>query len=294
MTRLVRIVKLCKIAAEKRKERANRLEAEMLVEQGLLDQAEGMQVENEATVEVVRQSKVGAELSDIIIRRVIVIVLIMLCCVPLLTTSDPDYTEAVSTHLLHTLHAALNDTEVRKRAPCILARPSHASLTQLCIATSTFRSEMGTYTDGTTYLLSLTFTPTRSSIAFSNSELQSSLRSNEYSITKYTTYVDGELFQTEARFNQKPIMQELALLSVVLILFVAAMLLLGSIVFTKDVQRLVLDPIERMMNLVEAVAKDPLRERHDSTHEHGVYETILLENTLEKITALLRVRAERD
>jgi len=54
----------------------------------------------------------------------------------------------------------------------------------------------------------------------------------------------------------------------------------------------VLDPIERMMNMVEAVANDPLEPLHfDHAGEEGPgeYETRLLETTIEKITGLLRV-----
>ncbi len=75
-----------------------------------------------------------------------------------------------------------------------------------------------------------------------------------------------------------------------LTIFVALVLLIGTLVFTADAQRLVLDPIERMMSMVEEVSKDPLR---PITWQHqegsGEYETRLLESTIDKITGLLRI-----
>ena len=60
--------------------------------------------------------------------------------------------------------------------------------------------------------------------------------------------------------------------------------------FTSDAQRLVLDPIERMVKMVEYMVKDPLNPvPFNHAHGSGEYETRLLENTIEKITGLLRV-----
>ena len=55
-------------------------------------------------------------------------------------------------------------------------------------------------------------------------------------------------------------------------------------------QRLVLSPIERMVDLVERVSKHPLAKKDDDmSAAKGTYETRLLESTLDKITSLLRV-----
>ncbi len=82
------------------------------------------------------------------------------------------------------------------------------------------------------------------------------------------------------------------------------MLVSGALIFTSDAERLVLKPIERMMNMVEAVAANPLAPTaSDNTAlvptgagnggkkraQEGDYETKLLESTIEKITGLLRV-----
>ena len=67
---------------------------------------------------------------------------------------------------------------------------------------------------------------------------------------------------------------------------------MGSLVFTTDTQNMVIAPIERMMNMVESVARDPLKPLtfdHSGEVGSGEYETRLLEGTIEKITGLLRV-----
>jgi len=67
--------------------------------------------------------------------------------------------------------------------------------------------------------------------------------------------------------------------------------LLGAHTFSTDADKLVLEPIQSMMNLVEAVAEDPSREIElDYSDTDNVnYETQLIESAIEKITSLLRV-----
>jgi len=45
---------------------------------------------------------------------------------------------------------------------------------------------------------------------------------------------------------------------------------LASIYFTQDAQRLVLDPLERMIEKIKAIAKDPLIAARDEVNEAGV------------------------
>lgn len=47
-------------------------------------------------------------------------------------------------------------------------------------------------------------------------------------------------------------------LSIIRTVFVSCVLAFSSIVFTKDVQSLVLDPIDRMLKKVDRIAKNPL------------------------------------
>ena len=94
-----------------------------------------------------------------------------------------------------------------------------------------------------------------------------------------------------AVFDYNPTLRESAMYSIIITIFIGIMLVVGSVTFNEDSQKLVLTPIERMMNMVEAVARDPMQELHfdEKKDETDSYETLLLESTIEKITSLLRV-----
>jgi len=92
------------------------------------------------------------------------------------------------------------------------------------------------------------------------------------------------------KFNLKVEAMDTALLSVVTIVFIAFMLVLGAHTFTVDAERLVLNPIQEMMSLVQKVSEDPSRPIDEkSTSGEGQYETRQIENAIKKITDLLRI-----
>lgn len=81
-------------------------------------------------------------------------------------------------------------------------------------------------------------------------------------------------------------------------LLVMAILVFGTVNFQRDAQKLVLDPINRMVTVVHTLSENPLantsalavaheEEKGDKDYEH--YETILLEKTIVKIGSLLQI-----
>jgi hypothetical protein len=99
--------------------------------------------------------------------------------------------------------------------------------------------------------------------------------------------VTSTRYYTDVVYNLTSLVRQTATFSILMTIFVAIMMVGGALVFTNDAQRLVIAPIERMMNMVEAVAADPLATLHfedDGGNEAGRYETRLLETTIEKIT----------
>ena len=82
-------------------------------------------------------------------------------------------------------------------------------------------------------------------------------------------------------------------------LLVMAILVFGTVTFQKDAQKLVLDPINRMVTVVHTLSENPLantsalavaheeEKAGDKDYEH--YETILLERTIVKIGGLLQI-----
>jgi hypothetical protein len=266
--RLARLVRLYKIQAERT--RVKRIEDEQmeLVRQGLLtfeDIAKTKQL-NET-----RNSKVGAELSDTTTRRVIVIVLLMLCLIPILNYSTVDEAQHFSVRTLHDYN--VNGDDVGRQATLDDFVYQYSSLV------------------GEPYIIKMYMTPFETAAPFFESphELYT-LR--EIAITKedFSETINGTLYHTEVWFNNHSVLEEVALNGILTTLFVSLVMLTGTIVFTADVQNLVLKPIERMMNMVEQVSKDPLQPLYfDHTSGSGEYETRLLEGTIEKITSLLRV-----
>ena len=102
MARLVRLVKLYKVTSQRSREKQQLNDLKNLVESGCMSHEEIQQyLEKKSTN---KQSKVGAELSDIITRRVIIVVLLMLCVVPLLTYSSPIDDERDATLFLHDIN----------------------------------------------------------------------------------------------------------------------------------------------------------------------------------------------
>lgn len=286
MVRLVRIVKLYKIQSERR--RAANLEAELLelVRQGAVSYDE---IETQRALYQQRQSKVGGLLSDSITRRVIIIVLLMLFGVPLLqsvaTNSEREF--AVESLHYYNINTAVNDTATRyvamdafhKFAPNLLKleiKPAYRWIFNISTPELTAIGATQSYTN--IYLDEKTFKKRREEELL---EITESIINN-----------NNEEYSVKATFDLWPEASSINLYQILLTIFVSIMLVMGSVIFTSDAQRLVLDPIERMMNMVEAVAKDPLQPlqfQHDGDGGSGEYETRLLESTIEKITGLLRV-----
>jgi hypothetical protein len=91
------------------------------------------------------------------------------------------------------------------------------------------------------------------------------------------------------KFNLKVRAMDEALLSIITTLFVALMLVVGAHTFTMDAKRLVLNPIQDMLDLVQRVSEDPSRPLEQAVGGDGQYETRLIGNAIKKITDLLRI-----
>jgi class 3 adenylate cyclase len=301
--RLARLVRIYKIQSERK--RLARIEKEqmILVRQGLLsyeDVLKSRQLYQE------RNSKVGAELSDTITRRVIVMVLSMLCLVPVLNYTAPNNSQYYTTRLLHqynvyenniTKELMLNDFMKFFRdlegEPYVLYLEMEPYLTEPYIEKKHYLNILRSVEISKVEFKS-TITNTATSLPINTADTATSLLTN---ITNTATTTSTSHFKTIVWYNNRYGIRETALNGILLTIFISFMMLTGTVVFTFDVENLVLKPIQRMMNLVEQVAKDPLAQGHfshysdDNGHqeESHEYETRLLEDTITKITSLLRV-----
>lgn len=95
----------------------------------------------------------------------------------------------------------------------------------------------------------------------------SSLRNDEYS---GSLVISKSGFNFIAFYSTKKISQLTALLSIIRTLFVCVVLSIASYFFTNDANVLVLNPIERMLEIVKLIAKNPLAAASDEVQKAGM------------------------
>ncbi len=215
------------------------------------------------------QSRLGIRLSETITRRVIVLVLVMLIVLPLLAVNEDDYSGNVGLNLLH-------DANIN---PFLSLDAKQLTIDTLLYYFKT------TYSHDAIVYLSLT--PFQGSPIVSMDHLLDVLRPSALVEHEKVTHVNGVEYRTKMIINQNEIIHQSSVFSIIMTLFVGFMLITGSVIISSDAQKLVIEPIERMMNLVDAVAKNPLQAFQMT--DGAEYEMKLLEGTIQKITGLLRV-----
>ena len=95
-----------------------------------------------------------------------------------------------------------------------------------------------------------------------------SLRNDEYLTSLSVSNMDG--FNFVAYYSNKSSAKLNALLSILRTLFVCCVLSLASYMFLNDANRLVLSPIERMLEKVRLIQKNPLAAASDEVQSAGV------------------------
>ncbi len=286
MARLIRLVKLYKITSQRKRERKMLEDLGKLVELGHIDEADIESFLHKMSSSH-KQSKVGAELSDIITRRVIVAVLLMLLVVPLLSYSS----------------SIADDEEATSFLSAMNVNSGYGNTTNcgaLQNAINEYSDFMDNILDSTnpihSFLVHLTIAPNRCNVDNFTSSINNydmnGLRAEEIREVGYSSIDEqsGTEFTVNAIFNIKYLKEKEALAGIYLTLFVVFMLISLSTQFTGDAQKLVLAPIESMMQMVNMVADDPL-EVYDFTgiSKTAEYETRVVQVAIQKITALLRV-----
>ena len=303
MVRLVRLVKLYKITSQRRRERKMIEDLRKLVALGHIDHSEVSQYLEKMNAQ--KQSKVGAELSDIITRRVIIAVLMMLCVVPMLSWSPSVQDELEATMFLHAVNVEAGAGGTGSTSSTGTSN-STTNCEYLTSSTNAYKVFMNSIVETTKlkdqYLLGLSIEPKRcnSSLALDFDDypiIQEFVREDAISIIETpSTIIDEVEYSITATFNLSSFVEDQARAGIYLTIFVIFMLVTMSAQFTGDAQKLVLRPIENMMEMVNLVAEDPLEEFDFSHHTSqnngaggGQYETRVVQIAIQKITALLRV-----
>ena len=283
MARLIRLVKLYKITSQRKRERKIIEDIGKLVEHGYIDH-EDINAYIEKMTSSQQQTKVGAELSDIITRRVIIAVLLMLTIVPLLTSLPSVDGEEEATAFLQSINL-------------------YAGLDNCQYLLDSTRDYVGFMSDllksdnvSKPFLIDLTILPQRCNssdlLNFKDNNVVTQLREEEIKVVNFSQYdlSSGYLYSVESVFDVKYTEKKYALSGIYTTLFVVFMLISLSIQFTSDAHVLVLAPIENMMDMVNTVAADPLASHDfDTFSRTGAYETHVVHMAIQKITSLLRV-----
>jgi len=272
LVRLVRLVRVYKVANEHRARIQHQEELMELVRIGALKRED---VEKQQGLYNIRQSRLGDRLSESTTRRVIVMILLMIIIVPILLYSPPNDGPDFAMNMLHAFNAA--DGAV------VTPQAKNAMITQF--VTSFTDKYNNRYVDRLSAVPSYAPDPYVYYAAnVANLRQHGRLEERRSSAPNVVT---------DAIFSLVLLAREQAQMSIITTIFIAIMLVGSALVFTNDAQQLVIAPIERMMNMVEGVAADPLKPLHfhhaSGPTQTGEYEMRLLETTIEKITGLLRV-----
>lgn len=311
MVRLVRLAKLYNASAKRAERKQRELELLEMAKSGLITLEEYTNKLKEADEE--KQSRVGAVLSNLTTQRVIVLGLTMLCVVPLLETTEVSLGPSESTKILHNFNKRHADN------PRALTTATFETYQQYAFFPSDYLSEGK-------YLVYLEFQPASAFfnrswvcpdyevlpvtcpsgstcapdkvVCVNEKNLLEGLRRSypeevdvleEGPSTCMSTNGTKTVCKVVAKYSLKTEIKSDAFLDVLTTLFVAMLLLLTVYVFQSLSDRLVLTPIQSMVDLVEAVAEDPSREFELSAEGGGNYETRHIESAIQKITGLLRV-----
>ncbi len=271
LVRLVRLVRLYKIYLDKRKKMEQEAQMMELMRAGELTYDE---ILRQQALYQDRQSKLGSKLNHSITQRVIILVLTMVIILPLTTYSESNYSAYGSVDTLYNFVTGVSGASAFQDA-LVTEMKEEFSLDNKLDNPS---------------LVYLEILPYSNAPLVDETSIRSALRQSAIMIVELGTQESGSFVHAE--FDNNDLLIETAQLNIGLTIFIGIMLVVGSAIFNNDAQQTVLTPIERMMNMVEAVVKDPLSPLH---FDHsgpigpGEYETRLLESTVEKITGLLRV-----
>jgi len=102
---------------------------------------------------------------------------------------------------------------------------------------------------------------------------------------------DGDECSTFAYYDLREQNKLASKFSLIKTTVIVLTLSIAVILFSRDAETLVIDPIERMIKLVKKLADNPLASLYRDKEDDGAegFETTLLETTLEKISSLLQV-----
>mmetsp|Transcript_21886 Transcript_21886/g.41183 ORF Transcript_21886/g.41183 Transcript_21886/m.41183 type:complete len:837 (+) Transcript_21886:285-2795(+) len=244
-------------------------------------------------------SKVGKKLTELTVRRVIVIVLAMIMVFPFLDDPESFIGET-----------EFNSYEVKKLNDLHIMTDSFNATGNI---TQTFFKQQVQYFASSTDIKEIVYMKLNNwDVGITNmwvkevtsrhlmlddvGEISDLFRSSDARIpeSSITSVCDVEPANGDcgsfAYYNLKSQNQAASMMSLLKTVVIVIGLSISVIGFSRDAETLVIEPIERMIKLVKALAENPLASlyREKNGGDEG-FETTLLETTLEKISSLLQV-----
>ena len=233
-------------------------------------------------------------MTDLTYMRVIIVVLTMLIVIPLLTVYDSDSSNDVVTNFIHTT-AYYAYTSASPRSPNLIYNIAEiVSMQSMNYLNSEIRKEKEKIP-----IISVVFSPAIS-YGTGDAETYSGWTNTSYSeeyVRETDKLVQSETtsgFTTTVIYDNRSEVIDAAQQGMLTTSFIIFLLFFGTYFFTREVNQLVIDPIESMVALVTNISENPLgvdynKElgKNDGFIE-GMETTILL-NTINKIGGLMRV-----
>ena len=262
MIRLVRLVKLYKYFSENKQKKEG---PGSVVPDKSDDELDNMPPE----------SHVGAEMSGRTTKKVIVGILIMLMVIPVLQVEDLEYVNEFGMHMVLNQRVSLEDSYSSTRLDSWEYSENLFVNTTSCIGMS-YKGFDKTMRD--------------TAIIPNDRADPDSLRRGE---TTFIT-INEDQYSVTAMFDITGRADEEAVLGILLTSFVIVLLAVGTMTFSRDVNNLVILPIEQMVQLVREISANPLGKNFSLSPnelkgtDDGM-ETTLLLRTISKIAGLMRV-----
>ena len=234
-------------------------------------------------------SVVGQKLADLTTRKVILGVMAMVIVLPFLDVDEQDTNDIVG--LQHVQLAVIDSQSFYPSLEDAVSNSDSNSSQELLQAyNTTIDNQVDLYIDSRKNILQLTV----EGIEFYPLDVE---RYEELRLggKEVTTYIlsEGDEPETVARFDIKSESQTEAILNMILIVFIVFLLGIGSALFSKDANTLMIGPIQRMVRTVKRLAENPLAKLDDEsqgqTAEEAGYETAMVEAALRKIGGLLQI-----
>lgn len=291
MVRLVRLVKLYKYVGGIGNQ-GNSRRSSSVAPQG----------NNDSTKPNPPDSHLGAEMSDRTTKKVILGILVMLIGIPLLQVSDLQYFHEFGMQLVYRRRAVLSQmvAEMSPESAIQDAAESWKSAEEYFLAvTNCLRIEYSGFHDGhrnTTVVLHETLDPdllqqAEKSILVVTDGTANDQKEDNRDIEGEGTAVTSKvtaIFDTSDKARQEAIMGTL------LTTFVILLLAIGTLILSRDVNILVIEPIEKMVQMVKEISANPLSRKLSTNLEDikGMddgLETTLLLRTISKIAGLMRI-----